>query len=106
MEASGNNIEGFTVRLLRNGGQADWQTAFPPPPPKISSSSFTVDKIKQQGTQLPVMSLVPFLFAVSGCFPEGKKEVYSRISSSLVVYIYRRRLNNSAEAEHYRQTLQ
>jgi hypothetical protein len=77
MGASGNNIEGFTVRLPRNGGQADWQTGLPSL--KTSYSSFTVDKINQQGTQLPIMSLVPFLFAALSCFPERKKYILEPI---------------------------
>jgi hypothetical protein len=60
--------------LLRNGEQAVWPTGLPSPK---TSSSFTVDKINQQVTQIPIMSLVSSLFAVSGCFPEGKEEVYS-----------------------------
>lgn len=93
----------FTVRLLRNGGQAAWPTDLPSPK---NSSSFTVDKINQQVTQLPIMSLVSSLFAISGCFPEGKEEEYSRSSPSVVVSMYCHGLNSLVEAEHHLQTLQ
>jgi len=45
IEASGNNVDVVTVRLLRNGGQAKWPGYFLSP---NTSSSFMVDKINQQ----------------------------------------------------------